>query len=93
MTTAADAILSLVHETYRVTMTNGSGTRELVLTGTQRTVWAWCCRAGEARESNLAGYVPVDIRRATLRETGTACTCAPSENYAVGRPVGDLVDL
>lgn len=45
---------------YDVTMTNGSGTKHLVLSGSQRTCWTWACRAGE-QPGNLLGFVPVDI--------------------------------
>jgi hypothetical protein len=45
---------------YDVTMTNGSGTKHMVMTGSQRSCWTWACRAGE-QPGNLAGYVPVDI--------------------------------
>lgn len=45
---------------YDVTMTNGSGTKYLVLSGSQRTCWTWACRAGE-QPGNLLGFVPVDI--------------------------------
>jgi hypothetical protein len=91
--TTADAILSDVHATYAVTMTNGSGIKELVLTGTQYTVWVWCCRAGETRGSDLAGYVPVDIRlaRPTIAQTLAACTCPRwSENYSLSCPAHGL---
>ena len=43
-----------------MTMTNGSGTRHLVMAGTQATVWTWCCRAGE-QPGNFRGDVPVGI--------------------------------
>jgi hypothetical protein len=91
--TAAGAVLSDVHATYRVSMTNGSRTREIVLSGTQATVWAWCCRAGETRTSNLVGFVPVDIRPATVTETSGACTCGDRESYALSCPVHGLVAL
>lgn len=97
MTTTADAIaiatalLSDVHDTYVVTMTNGSGTKQIVLSGTQATVWAWCCRAGETRTSNLAGYVPVDIRPATIAETSGACTCELRESFSPACLVHGLV--
>jgi len=49
-----------VQATYDVTMSNGSGVRHLVLTGSQRSCWTWACRAGE-QPGNLLGFVPVDI--------------------------------
>jgi hypothetical protein len=48
---------------FEVEMTNGSGVERVVMTGRQSTVWAWCCRAGETPESNLAGFVPVAIKK------------------------------
>jgi hypothetical protein len=85
----AEARLSDVHATYRVTLTNGSGTKELALAGTQQTVWTWCCRAGETPTSDLAGYVPVDIEpaRPTIAQTLAACTCGARESFSVLCPV------
>jgi hypothetical protein len=86
----ADAILSDVTTLYVVTMTNGSGTREIVLSGTQRVLWAWACRAGETPTSDLAGFVPVDIRPASISETSAACTCGAREAFSVLCPVHGL---
>jgi hypothetical protein len=86
--TATAYVLSLTHDTHVVTMTNGSGTKDLVLTGSEYAVWVWCCRAGEVRDGDLAGYVPVGIRRASLGEKFDACTCPRgSENYSLTCPV------
>jgi hypothetical protein len=45
---------------YDVTMTNGSGVRHLLLSGSQRSCWTWACRAGE-QPGELLGFVPVDL--------------------------------
>ena len=57
---AVRAALSDAQATYDATLTNGSGTRHVIMAGTQATVWSWCCRAGE-QPGNLAGDVPVGI--------------------------------
>lgn len=63
----AKARLSDTQAAYDVTMTNGSGTRHIVMNGTQRSCWIWACRAGE-QPGNLLGYVPVDIRPVGISE-------------------------
>lgn len=90
-----DAILSDVQTAYIVTMTNGSGTKELVLSGTQSTVWVWCCRVGEARGTDLSGYVPVGIRPTrpalpTIAQAQVACICGDRENYSLSCPIDGL---
>jgi hypothetical protein len=89
----AEARLSDVHAVYSVTMTNGSGVREVVLSGTQATVWLWCCRAGETPSSDLAGFVPVDIRQASIVQTSASCACGQRESYSLACPVHGLVAL
>jgi hypothetical protein len=63
------AVLSDTHAAYAVELTNGSSSREMLLTGTYGSVWAHCCRVGETPGTDLTGYVPVGIRLHLIHTT------------------------
>lgn len=58
---------------YNVRLTNGSGFKTIVVTGTAVSCWNWCIRAGLEQGGDLEGYHPVEITAVTespLTNTG-----------------------
>ena len=73
---AAAAALSDVQGTWEVTVTNGSGTKVLIMTGTQATVWKWAQAAGPSGGVAPGTWWPVDIKPAAVQVPAAVFTVA-----------------
>lgn len=69
-------VLSDVEAVWLVTVRKGTAQRQVEIQGTQATAWSYAEVCSSRRDSNLFGYIPVDIMHLRSVEYGQAFAIA-----------------